>query len=355
MHRLKRFLAERAGNVTMLFALSVVPIFGFVSLSIDYTRASVAKDRLQSMVDAAALAGASLPGSITPEEVEQRVGQMLQATSASDRLLRRLVFDIEADSLTVGVRVDGNIDSSFARLLGVNQINLAAFARAQRPRTAKADIALVLDNTGSMNFDGRLTALKNAVSHPQTGLTAALRRSFSARPNDVRVSVIPFSVGVRLSPVSAALAAVVAPAPGVGWSGCVADRNANHDVNNVMPVASDPSTFLPRQHPNRSTVQCPGTPVTPLTTNLNAVDSQINAMVAQGNTNTTVGLWWGRQSLQQGGLLPGVPRAHRPISRAISSCSRTAITRKATSSTMPRRSTTRRLPCARASAAMMAS
>ncbi len=74
--------------------------------------------------------------------------------------------------------VSGAIGGSFSKVIGINSFPITVAAAAQRPRTAKADIALVLDNTGSMNWDGKLQALKNAVSRPTTGLTARLRTAF---------------------------------------------------------------------------------------------------------------------------------------------------------------------------------
>jgi Flp pilus assembly protein TadG len=303
MSKATAFLSSRKGNVTMLFALATVPLFGFISFAVDYSRATSVHEKMQLAADAAVLAGAALPGTVSAGDVRTLVTNMLN-TTAPDRQLRGLTLDVSADAMTVTARISGHIDSSFARIIGVNLLELSSVSKAQRPRTAKADIALVLDNTGSMNSDGKLVGLKAAVSGVG-GLTSQLRTAFSARPNDVRISLVPFSVGVRLPAVNAAMASVIKPAVGAGWTGCVADRAGNYDLNNIAPTAADINSFLPRKHPSNATVACPGSTVSALTSNMTQVDTAINAMAAAGNTNATVGLFWGRQSLKQGGILPG--------------------------------------------------
>jgi Flp pilus assembly protein TadG len=304
MSLLKRLIRDRRGNVTMMFGLAIIPLFGFVSLAVDYARASSERDKLHVKLDGAALALASLPGSVTPSEIETKLEAMLNSSPQSNQLPNP-TFEVEADAMTVTISASGNMATSFAKVLGINEVQVAARVRAQRPRTAKADIALVLDNTGSMNSHGRLSSLKSAISAPGTGMTSALRTAFISRPTDVRVSVVPFSVGVRLPNVSASLASVITPVTATGWSGCVYDRPGAPDLTNVTPVTATPTTFLPRTKPRSPSNACPGTAVSGLTSDLNAVDASVNAMFANGNTNNPVGLFWGRQSLQPNGLIPG--------------------------------------------------
>src|SRR3569833_3231441 len=49
------FLKDRRGSVLPMFALAIVPVFGFMGAAIDYSRGSAAKAEMQSALDAAAL------------------------------------------------------------------------------------------------------------------------------------------------------------------------------------------------------------------------------------------------------------------------------------------------------------
>jgi Flp pilus assembly protein TadG len=53
--KLAGFKAASHGNVTILFALSMIPVFGLVGAAVDYSRANSARSAMQAAVDATAL------------------------------------------------------------------------------------------------------------------------------------------------------------------------------------------------------------------------------------------------------------------------------------------------------------
>jgi Flp pilus assembly protein TadG len=61
--RSKSFFDDDRGTIAIIFALGLVPLAGFMTVSLDYTRASRVKADLQSAADAAALAGVVRPPS----------------------------------------------------------------------------------------------------------------------------------------------------------------------------------------------------------------------------------------------------------------------------------------------------
>jgi Flp pilus assembly protein TadG len=79
------------------------------------------------------------------------------------------------------------------------------------------------------------------------------------------------------------------------WNGCVMDRDQSYDTNATTPSAGDtatPSTlFYPDQYSN-----CPA-PLLPMTYDWNTLNTKVDAMFADGNTNQTIGLQWAWQSL----------------------------------------------------------
>jgi Flp pilus assembly protein TadG len=54
---LSRFARDRSGNITVMFALAVVPTVGAVGVGIDYAKASQLRSRVQEVLDASVLAG----------------------------------------------------------------------------------------------------------------------------------------------------------------------------------------------------------------------------------------------------------------------------------------------------------
>ena len=51
----RAFRADRGGNVTLIFALAIIPIFGAVAVAVDYSRGNSARTAMQAVLDATTL------------------------------------------------------------------------------------------------------------------------------------------------------------------------------------------------------------------------------------------------------------------------------------------------------------
>ena len=88
------------------------------------------------------------------------------------------------------------------------------------------------------------------------------------------------------------------------WTGCVMDRgsstapgtSAGNDETDTVPSTGDSTTLFPAENSQ----SCPGAAVTTLSYDWTNLSSQVDAMVAGGGTNQTVGLAHGMQMLTQG-------------------------------------------------------
>jgi Flp pilus assembly protein TadG len=88
------------------------------------------------------------------------------------------------------------------------------------------------------------------------------------------------------------------------WKGCVTDRGTtsgpdttyNYDVMNTAPTTTTSSKFTAEDYSYCSTLQT----VVPLNYDWTALNSDVDAMVASGGTNQTIGLVWGWHALSQG-------------------------------------------------------
>ena len=85
------------------------------------------------------------------------------------------------------------------------------------------------------------------------------------------------------------------------WNGCVMDRAQSDDVNDATPGAKFPA---------ENSTSCVVSSVTPLNYDWTSLGQKIDAMVANGGTNQTVGLAHGMQMLSDG--LPYSPGAVPP-------------------------------------------
>ncbi len=244
-----------------------------VGAAVDYSRANAVRTAMQAALDSTALMlskdAQNLNGdqlgreghrlfqrrcSIGPE-AQQRPGH----ASSSARPSRA--------ASTSKVTGTATINTMFWRLLGQPQIDITATGEVLWG-IKKLNLALALDNTGSMASSGKMTALKEAAHNLLTTLKNAEKT-----PGDIKVSIVPFAVDVnvgtgnvdapldrldRLGGRQRHLQQVVVsleeqlhvrqrqtwtPASHSTWNGCVNDRDQNNDVINTATLAGSPATM----------------------------------------------------------------------------------------------------------------
>jgi len=76
------------------------------------------------------------------------------------------------------------------------------------------------------------------------------------------------------------------------WNGCITDRTQSYDTTATDPSALITATLFPAEQYS----SCPGT-LMGLSNNWTSLNAAVDAMFPNGNTNQTVGLQWGFQSL----------------------------------------------------------
>ena len=186
----KRFGTCQRGTVAILYALSAVPVCVAAGSAIDYVRYFAGTTELQSSLDFAALAAASTKDATNEERValaEATFLANLQNGSLSGAEVTRS-FQIEDD--TVVAAADMNMPTSFMRFGGISSMELSISAEVAVPGDKKAEIALVLDYSGSMNetIAGgvKYVAMRNAAKDLISDLEAA-------NPEKVKFGLVPFS------------------------------------------------------------------------------------------------------------------------------------------------------------------
>ena len=162
------------------------------------------------------------------------------------------------------------------------------------------ELALALDNTGSMASKNKMVELKAAVKL----LLATLKKN-SKVPGDTKIAIIPFStvVNVGTEHADAPWIAYDGTITKATWGGCVADRDKPNDVKDTAPTGG--GSLFP-------VADCGTLAKTlPLTTDWTALESMVDTMTPSGMTNVTIGMMWGWHA-----LTPGEPftqgQAERP-------------------------------------------
>ena len=163
--KLLKKLSDDAGQVAIIFALSIIPIFAVAGFAIDFQNTVKKKQKVQVIIDSAVLAAARVKQTgATDGEVRAALSAFLDAQLAP--IGGGMACD--APSVAVGTsaeRITASIScrqaTSLTRVVGQEQMNFNVSAVAEYG-IDKIDVAFMFDVSGSMNSSRRLTNLKSA-------------------------------------------------------------------------------------------------------------------------------------------------------------------------------------------------
>lgn len=288
-----RFCKATGANVAITFGLLLIPVMLGAGAAIDYSRAGAVRTAMQNTADATALMAAKNWAGENTVQLQQSVGAWFAANfnNSSVSNLQVAATSNPANS-TVTVTATGSIGTSLLGVAGINQIDLSVSSTATQGIT-KLQVALVLDNTGSMAEYGKISALRAATHQMLQRFQKAAQN-----PGDIQVAIIPFTTAVNVGQSNANANWIkwsydTSTVSQTGWTGCVADRDQSYDVQNSPPIAGNTATLSPANNPF---LGCPPQLMT-LTSDWSALNNLVDQMVPLGETNLTIGLVWGWQAL----------------------------------------------------------
>ncbi len=149
---LRRLVRRCDGNVAMLFGLCAIPAVIGAGMAIDVGRAYMVKIRLGAALDAAALAVGSESGH-TQTQLQTDLQNYFTANYPSTALgtsvtVTPVPADVDLTSALINWQAQATVPMTVMQLVGVNSITVTV--AAQTKKTTGLEIAVVLDNTGSM-------------------------------------------------------------------------------------------------------------------------------------------------------------------------------------------------------------
>lgn len=208
--RLRRLVRERDGNLAMIFGLAAIPIIIGCGIAIDVGRAYLVRLDLESALDAAAIAVASSPTTLTTAQFQTRLQGYFDAnfptTNTALAIPNSLTVSMtDPTQPQINVTASVNVPTTFLQLIGVPNIAVAASNQVTKGTNA-LELALVLDNTGSMmcgdNSSGtgspcttpaHIAALKTDAQQIVDTLFAD-----STDPSKLKISVVPYVTSVNV-------------------------------------------------------------------------------------------------------------------------------------------------------------
>lgn len=198
----RRFQTDARGNVAIIFAIVSIPLVALVGAAVDYTRAVSDRTALQSALDSAALMiskdAATMSASQITTRARQYVDSLYTGTDAPIQSFTATYTPNSGSGASILLSANGTMPTYFMRVLGSNFDTLpVATSSTTKWGSTRMRVALVLDNTGSMQDNGKMAALQSAATDMITKLSA-----FNTTTGDVYISIVPFAKDVRVDPAT---------------------------------------------------------------------------------------------------------------------------------------------------------
>lgn len=193
------FRKDERGNIAIIFGLAAIPFMVAAGMAVDYGRAVVAKHKMQSAMDAAVLAAASMSGD--PDARKAMGKAVFEANYPPSEYGLNVGNDfIDIQNNVISASETHNVNTTLMKLASktnpVEQLDYKANATALVPQVGGAEIALVLDYSGSMgnSLDGtaKYITMRNAAKQ------LVQEVSDNGSNDKVKIAMVPFSSGVRV-------------------------------------------------------------------------------------------------------------------------------------------------------------
>lgn len=189
--RLRSFRDDESGSMVLfaIYLFSAILLLGGLSLTVIAHEAT--RLRLQNTIDMAVLAAADLNQSLDPEEV---VNDYFEKAGLIENLKRVEVTE-SLNSREVLAEAEMSVDTMLLNSL-TSDSWLVSSVGAAREDISNIEVSMVLDASGSMGSQGRMSALKTAAKDFVDDIL--LVDTEGAQNGEVSISVVPYSTQVSM-------------------------------------------------------------------------------------------------------------------------------------------------------------
>ena len=275
---IEQFRRDEQGAFLALFGVMAIVVVAMSGAVVDFVSIEQARNRAQVALDAAVLA---LQPSIYVDTNAQLMSkaEALLIERIGDASITATIQDITTDQVdgTLYMHAQLTVPMSFVSLVGINQMTASVVSQATRKKL-HMEIAMVLDNSGSMANYSRMSNLKTAAKNATDILF-----DYQDTQQNTFISVVPFNFWVNIGASNATASwmnqsatsgialdnfdddddetstyagpldrfALYDQISNASWAGCVEARVQPYDANDTVPDISIPDTlFVPTFAPD---------------------------------------------------------------------------------------------------------
>ena len=236
--RLRSFIKNETGVIAVIFALASIPIILSIGAAIDFARVYVAKAQLGEALDKAALAVA-VSRNASDTQIEAIFQGYFEANFGSNEIATAASLTRNQTDSQITLTATATIQTLFLGISPVGDFDEITITGTSTViiETTGLEVAMVLDNTGSMQFGSpaRIDSLRLAA----TDLVDILFGN-ETNPDNLTIALVPFVATVNIGQENDALVQfpdpdnIYPPTVDAQWKGCVEARDAPNDVEDIF-------------------------------------------------------------------------------------------------------------------------
>jgi Mg-chelatase subunit ChlD len=289
-----------------------------IGFAVDFLRASQSQTQIQAVLDAAVLAVAKAEGLPDPQRKDRGI-DYFKHNFSTNSLEGSAVpqFEITADRIKGSVKL--SVPTTILKLAGHNSWDVMATSEAMRPITGSAEVAMVLDYSGSMNDNNKYGRMADVAKNFIDALT--IKMSQQAK---LQFGLVPFSdvvawdfppqfirqadltTGEWEKDASGNWHRDLGGPIGPTYTGCTQDRQYPYNQSDSTPTNNDVTKWGEIYHWWNNSVTTEqacsdflqgGLQIEPLTSNYSSLKSRLSSMRPFRNTNIALGVEFGRHML----------------------------------------------------------
>ncbi len=147
---LRLFHSETNGNLTVIFALALIPMVGAVGAAVDYSQANSMKSSMQAATDAAALGLVSQAATLTSTQISSTANSYFLANFNRPNATSVTVSaSYNSQTTTLTINASANSSTTFLAAMGIHNVSVTTRSAATMAAKSWPICVMVTDPTSS--------------------------------------------------------------------------------------------------------------------------------------------------------------------------------------------------------------
>ena len=193
LNRLTTWIDNREGNVAMILAIAIVPILVLVGIAIDLQNTNTSRQFVQYTMDNAVIAGSrEMQSGKSKAQIENYIRNYVESVIKAKNhaiICKPVEVTYSDGSQDINGRIKCQQKTTLTELIGYQYLDFAV-SSGSTYGIGKVDVSFVFDISGSMGWDGKMGALKEAA---EDAVDVLLPTGEAADMGEVRISMVSYS------------------------------------------------------------------------------------------------------------------------------------------------------------------